>query len=72
MRRSVSACLLGAALLTACAAPAPPRPVTDADTRLEFYGFSLLPPPGAHWYFGPQGPYGVVLGKRDPAMAGEA
>ena len=53
-------------MLAGCASRSAIRPVTDSTTRLQYYGFSVLPPPGSHWYFSGEGKYGVGFGKGDP------
>ena len=57
------AALIAAASLIAlvgCAAPSPPRPLGDATQRLEFNGFSVMPPRGSGWYI-TDSEYGVAF-----------
>lgn len=58
--------LIQAIILAACANQPAIRPVTDTSTRLQYYGFSTLPPQGGYWYFGGEGKYGVNFGMGDP------
>lgn len=55
--------MLAAITVTGCAAQ--PRPVTDSTTQLRFIGFSLFPPQGNNWYFGPADEFGAIFGKMD-------
>jgi hypothetical protein len=43
------------------------RPVADASKRLEFSGFSVLPPQGDHWFVLGESRVSVTFGKVDPA-----
>ena len=56
-----TAILLAAIIVASCATQ--PRPVTDSTTRLEYIGFSLLPPQGSNWYFQLENRYGANFGK---------
>lgn len=58
--------LLLGIVLVACVSQTAIRPVTDTSTRLQYYGFSVLPPQGGYWYFGGEGEYGVNFGMGDP------
>jgi len=55
--------MLAAITVVGCASQ--PRPVTDSTTRLQFVGFSVLPPQGNNWYFNMEGQYVVSFGKFD-------
>lgn len=47
-----------------CTPQAPPAPIVTPAERLEFDGFSVLPPPENNWYRGRSPSYGVVFMKR--------
>jgi hypothetical protein len=51
-------------LVLGCAAQAPQGPIIKPAERLEFDGFSVLPPQGRNWYLGKSPAYGVVFNKR--------
>ncbi len=51
-------------LVLGCAAQAPRGPIINPAERLEFDGFSVLPPQGKSWYLGKSLGYGVVFTKR--------
>ena len=55
--------MLAAITVTGCATQ--PRPVTDSTTRLQFVGFSVLPPQGNNWYLTRESRYTVGFGKVD-------
>lgn len=55
------ACLI---VIGACTATTgPPRPISDASKRLEFNGFSLMPPQGAGWSVEEKGRHEVTFWK---------
>jgi hypothetical protein len=53
-------------MLAGCGGQQAMRPVTDTTTRLQHYGFSVLPPQGGHWYLIDQGEYGLTFAMGDP------
>ena len=64
MRVSIKCTIILAAItVTGCATQ--PRPVTDSTTRLQFVGFSVLPPQGNNWYLTRESRYTVWFGKVD-------
>ncbi len=55
--------ILAAIAVAGCATQL--RPVADSKKRLQFIGFSVLPPEGSNWYFVVENQYGVRFGKVD-------
>jgi len=51
-------------LVLGCATQAPLGPIINPAERVEFDGFSVLPPQGKNWYLGKSPYHGVVFRKR--------